>query len=42
MVEAGELVQEDTVMHGFEQLPESLLALLTGQNRGKMMVRAVD
>ena len=37
--EAGELVQQSTVIEGFTSLPGALVKLFAGQNTGKMMVR---
>jgi len=39
-VRAGEIVFEETVIHGFEQLPGALNSLFTGDHRGKLLVRA--
>src|ERR1700761_8797639 len=39
-VRAGQIVFEETVIHGFEQLPGALNALFTGDHRGKLLVRA--
>lgn len=39
-VRAGEIVFEETFVHGFEQLPNALNALFTGEHRGKLLVRA--
>ena len=36
----GKLHAEETVIHGFEQLPNAFIAMLEGQNRGKMVVKA--
>ncbi|MCH8619457.1 NADP-dependent oxidoreductase [Undibacterium sp. TS12] len=38
-VKAGELVFEETVIDGFEQLPAALNSLFTGEHRGKLLVR---
>ncbi len=38
-VKAGELVFEETVIDGFEQLPHALNSLFTGEHRGKLLVR---
>ncbi|HYD80927.1 MAG TPA: NADP-dependent oxidoreductase [Paucimonas sp.] len=37
-VRRGEIVFEETVMKGFEQLPAALNALFTGDHRGKLLV----
>lgn len=39
-VKAGEIVFEETVVEGFEQLPGALNALFTGEHRGKLLVKA--
>ncbi|MGZ3181431.1 MAG: NADP-dependent oxidoreductase [Telluria sp.] len=39
-VRAGEIVFEETVLKGFEQLPSALNALFTGEHRGKLIVEA--
>lgn len=39
-VRAGEIVFEETVLEGFEQLPSALNALFTGDHRGKLLVKA--
>jgi NADPH:quinone reductase len=36
----GKLKFTDTIVHGFPQLPAALLGLFTGENTGKMVVRA--
>lgn len=38
-VEAGKLKYTETILDGFEQLPEAFIGLFTGKNTGKMMVR---
>ena len=35
----GKLKAEETVAHGFENLPNALTDMLAGQNRGKMVVK---
>jgi hypothetical protein len=40
MVQRGEIVFEETVVEGFEQLPAALQSLFTGDHRGKLLVRA--
>jgi len=40
MVQGGELVFEETVVRGFEQLPATLQSLFTGDHRGKLLVQA--
>ncbi len=37
-VQRGEIVFEETVVHGFERLPATLNALFTGEHRGKLLV----
>jgi NADPH-dependent curcumin reductase CurA len=39
-VQRGEIVFEETVVHGFERLPQALNQLFTGDHRGKLLVRA--
>ncbi len=39
-VRAGELVFRETLVDGFERLPDALASLLRGENLGKMWVRA--
>lgn len=39
MVSAGEIVFEETVIHGFDQLPSALNSLFTGGHRGKLLVK---
>jgi NADPH-dependent curcumin reductase CurA len=39
-VRSGEIVFEETVVQGFERLPEALNALFTGEHRGKLLVEA--
>ncbi len=38
MVQAGQIRFEETVVHGFEKLPETLNSLFTGDHRGKLLV----
>jgi hypothetical protein len=35
----GKLVYEETVMHGFESIPQAFLDLFEGKNTGKMVVK---
>jgi NADPH-dependent curcumin reductase CurA len=39
-VRAGEIVFEETIVDGFDQLPSALNSLFTGEHRGKLLVRA--
>ena len=39
-VRAGEIVFEETVIDGFDQLPAALGSLFTGEHRGKLLVKA--
>lgn len=39
-VRAGEIVFEETLIDGFEQLPAALNSLFTGEHRGKLLVKA--
>ncbi len=38
-VKAGEIVFEETVVEGFENLPSTLNSLFTGEHRGKLLVK---
>ena len=38
-VKNGEIVFEETIVDGFEQLPAALNSLFTGEHRGKLLVR---
>lgn len=38
-VQAGKLKYTETILDGFDRLPEAFIGLFTGQNTGKMMVR---
>lgn len=40
MVQQGQIHFEETVVHGFEQLPTALQSLFTGDYRGKLIVSA--
>jgi len=40
MVQRGELIFEQTIVHGFEHLPATLQSLFTGDHRGKLLVQA--
>lgn len=39
-VQAGQIVFEETIIDGFEQLPSALNSLFTGEHRGKLLVKA--
>jgi NADPH-dependent curcumin reductase CurA len=39
-VKSGQIVFEETVVDGFEQLPSALQSLFSGQHRGKLLVKA--
>ena len=39
MVKAGEIVFEETIVEGFDQLPSALNSLFTGDHRGKLLVK---
>ena len=39
-VKSGEIVFEETVIEGFNQLPAALNSLFTGEHRGKLLVKA--
>merc|ERR1712029_648699 len=36
----GKIQTEETVMEGFEKMPDALIGLFTGSNKGKMVVKA--
>jgi NADPH-dependent curcumin reductase CurA len=38
-VKSGDIVFEETIVEGFEHLPEALNSLFTGQNLGKLLVK---
>ncbi|MES2299691.1 MAG: NADP-dependent oxidoreductase [Pseudomonadota bacterium] len=38
-VKAGQIVFEETIIDGFEQLPHALNSLFTGEHRGKLLVK---
>ncbi len=39
MVKSGDILFEETIVHGFEELPATLRSLFTGDHRGKLLVR---
>ncbi len=39
-LEEGKLKYAETIVHGFEQLPEAFLGLFNGENTGKMIIEA--
>lgn len=39
-VKSGDIVFEETVVEGFDQLPAALNSLFTGEHRGKLLVKA--
>ncbi|MNF08012.1 putative NADP-dependent oxidoreductase YfmJ [compost metagenome] len=39
-VKAGKLKYTETIVDGFDQLPSALLGLFSGNNTGKMIVKA--
>lgn len=39
-LKVGKLQYKETIVHGFQQLPEALIGLLKGENIGKMIVEA--
>jgi NADPH-dependent curcumin reductase CurA len=39
-VREGKLTYTETIVHGFDKLPEAFIGLFTGKNQGKMLVRA--
>ena len=36
----GKIQTEETIMEGFEKMPDALIGLFTGSNKGKMVVKA--
>ena len=38
-VKEGKLKSAETIVHGFEKLPQALLGLFKGDNTGKMIVQ---
>jgi NADPH-dependent curcumin reductase CurA len=38
-VQSGEIIFEETIVDGFEQLPTALNSLFTGEHRGKLLVK---
>jgi hypothetical protein len=38
-VKEGKLKYKETVIHGFDKLPETFIALFSGKNQGKMLVK---
>ncbi|MDJ0877265.1 MAG: NADP-dependent oxidoreductase [Halieaceae bacterium] len=41
-VAKGDLISKETVMEGFEQMPNALMALFAGENIGKQLVHIAD
>ena len=39
-IKAGKMHWQETILDGFERIPEAMIALLNGANAGKMLVRA--
>jgi hypothetical protein len=39
-VKEGKLKYKETIIHGFDKLPETFIALFSGKNQGKMLVKA--
>lgn len=39
-LQEGKLIYSETIIDGFEQLPQAFLALFSGKNNGKMIVKA--
>ena len=40
LIQDGDLKVKETVVHGFENMPEAFIGLFTGNNVGKMIVKA--
>ena len=41
-IQSGELVYQNDVQEGFENIPQTLTRLFTGQNRGKQLLKIAD
>ncbi len=41
-VQQGKLSYQETIVEGFENIPEALLGLFTGENTGKQLVKVAD
>ena len=39
-IKHGQMHWQETIIDGFEQVPAAMIALLNGENAGKMLVRA--
>ena len=42
VVEDGKIVQNIDIQHGFEQIPDTLKRLFTGENLGKQLLKLSD
>ncbi len=42
MIESGELVFQEDIQEGFENIPETLTRLFTGKNLGKQLLKIAD
>jgi NADPH-dependent curcumin reductase CurA len=41
-IESGELVYQEDIQEGFENIPETLTRLFTGKNIGKQLLKIAD
>ena len=41
-VEDGKIIQEIDLQHGFDQIPQTLVRLFTGENLGKQLLKVTD
>ena len=39
-IQEGKIKYDETIIEGFEKMPEAFIGLLTGSNLGKMIVKA--
>ena len=39
-IQEGKIKYDETIVEGFEKMPEAFIGLLTGSNLGKMIVKA--
>ena len=39
-IKEGKIKTEETIIEGFDKMPEALIGLFTGSNVGKMLVKA--
>ena len=41
-IQSGELIYQNDIQEGFENIPRTLTRLFTGQNRGKQLLKIAD